>query len=218
MTERISGEARAAVVRAQEQARRLGQDFIGCEHLLYGVAGADDAAGSVLRARGVTPERVEDQVAALLSRGRGRGLGRGRTAAVRAGELDRGALAAIGIDIDAVRARVEEAFGPGSLDRAAAPRRNRVREGHLRVTRQARRCIDRSMREAAAHQAASQQTASEQTASQQAESTGARPADAHGAGHIALSLLNMDTSVTRSILTALGVSAAQLTAEIKTAL
>jgi len=212
MAERISGEARAAVVRAQEQARRLGQDFVGCEHLLYGVAGADDAAGSVLRARGVTPERVEAHVAALISRSLGHG--RGRTAAAHSSELDRGALEAIGIDIDAVRARVEEAFGPGSLDRAAAPRRNPTREGHLRVTRQARRCLDRSMREAAAYRTESPSRAE----SRQAASTRTRSADAHGAAHIALSLLAMDTSVTRSILSSLGVSAPQLTAEIRTAL
>lgn len=190
--ERIEGEARGAVVRAQAQARRLGQRFIGCEHLLYGVAGAEDAAGRVLRARGVTPERVGQQVARLIGSGNRGGSGRGT--ARRAPALDADALGAIGIDLDAVRERVEAAFGRGALERCATgpdPRHG----GHLRVTRQARRCLTRSFREAAKD-----------------------PAGPRGAEHIALALLAMDASVPREILSALGVSARQLTAEIRAAL
>jgi len=39
--------------------------------------------------------------------------------------LDTEALAAIGIDFDEVRRRVEEVFGPGALDRTRATRRRR---------------------------------------------------------------------------------------------
>lgn len=67
MTRRIEGEARAAVIRAQAQARRLGQPFIGCEHLLYGMSGSADAVGDALRARGVTPERVHAQIARMAA-------------------------------------------------------------------------------------------------------------------------------------------------------
>lgn len=183
---RIEGEARAAVMRAQEQARRLGQQFIGCEHLLYGVAGADDTAGSVLRRQGVTPERVEEQVARLIRQS--------RNAVKPPAELDGGALDAIGIDLDAVRGRIEEAFGPGALERAAATPSRRAR-GHLRVTRQARKCLDQCMREAEAG-----------------------PVGAHGTEHITLALLATDASVPREILTALGVSAPRLTALIKESL
>ena len=38
-------------------------------------------------------------------------------------ELDADALAAIGIDLDEVRRRVEESFGRGALDRTRAARR-----------------------------------------------------------------------------------------------
>jgi hypothetical protein len=38
-------------------------------------------------------------------------------------ELDAEALAAIGIDLDEVRRRVEESFGPEALDRTRAARR-----------------------------------------------------------------------------------------------
>jgi ClpA/ClpB-like protein len=185
MMERIEGEARAAVLRAQEQARRLGQAFIGCEHLLYGIAGAEDAAGRVLRAQGVTPQRVEEQVAHLIRQS--------RATVAPAVDLDGGALDAIGIDLDAVRARAEAAFGPGALERAGAP--SRLARGHLRVTRQARKCINRSIRDA------------------QTDPTGA-----HGTGHIALTLLAMDASVPRRILAVLDVSVPQLTAQIRESL
>jgi hypothetical protein len=39
--------------------------------------------------------------------------------------LDAEALAAIGIDLDEVRRRVEETFGPGALERTRAARRRR---------------------------------------------------------------------------------------------
>jgi len=38
--------------------------------------------------------------------------------------LDADALASIGIDLDEVRRRVEEAFGPGALERTQAGRRS----------------------------------------------------------------------------------------------
>lgn len=190
MTRRIEGEARHAVIRAQEQARRFGQQFIGCEHLLYGVAGAEDAVGGILRARGVTPERVDAQLAILVRHT--------RSAAARPADLDGDALDAIGVDLDAVRARVEQAFGPGSLDRAAAGRTRRAKRdvtGHLRVTRQARACLKRSIRAAEA-----------------------QPDGRRDTAHLALVLLGMKASAARSILTTLGVSAPELSAEISSAL
>jgi len=182
---RIEGEARGAVLRAQEQARRLGQQFVGCEHLLYGIAGAQDAAGRALRAQGVSPERVEEQVVHLIRQS--------RNAAAPPVELDERALDTLGIDLDAVRDRAEKTFGPGALERAAAP--SRGKRGHLRVTRQARKCINRSLRQAQAD-----------------------PARAHGSEHIALALLATDASVPRRILAALDVSVPQLTTQIRASL
>jgi len=65
MPERFTGDARQVVVRASEQARRLGHGFIGGEHLLYGLASAGGEVGAVLRERGVTPERVEAEFVRL---------------------------------------------------------------------------------------------------------------------------------------------------------
>jgi Clp amino terminal domain, pathogenicity island component len=117
MFERFTDTARHIVVQAQEEARRLGHGHIGCEHLLHAAAAAGEPAGAVLREHAVTPERVEAEILRMM--------GRGASADPLAG-LDREALASIGIDLDAVRARIEARFGPDALARAVpACRRNR---------------------------------------------------------------------------------------------
>jgi ATP-dependent Clp protease ATP-binding subunit ClpA len=115
MFERFTPDARAAVAQAQDQARRLGQPFIGGEHLLLALAGQAGPAGEVLRNHGVTPDRIEAEFARIIP---------GRPASAL-GPPEREALAAIGIDLDAVRARIETAFGPGALTRARTCRRRR---------------------------------------------------------------------------------------------
>jgi len=110
MFERFTGTARHVVVQAQDEARRLGHNYIGCEHLLLAAAAAAEPASAVLRDQGVTPERVEAEIL--------RTVGRGQAAADPLGGLDRQALAFIGIDLDVVRARIEAAFGPDALTRA----------------------------------------------------------------------------------------------------
>jgi ClpA/ClpB-like protein len=117
MFERFTDAARHIVVQAQDEARRLGHGYIGCEHLLLAAASAGEPAGAVLRDHAVTPERIEAEVLRILGRGPG--------ADPLAG-LDREALASIGIDLDVVRARIEARFGPDALARAVpACRRNR---------------------------------------------------------------------------------------------
>ena len=108
MFERFTDGSRQVIVQAQKEARRLGHNYIGCEHLLLAVAGVSEPAADVLRDQGVTPERVEAEIVRIIGRGSADPLS----------GLDREALAAIGIDLDVVRARLEAAFGPGALDRA----------------------------------------------------------------------------------------------------
>jgi len=110
MFERFTASGRAVVVQAQEHARRLGHSYIGCEHLLRAAASSGEPAGAALREHGVTPEGVEAEIVRLVGLGQAAGL---------FSALDRDALAAIGIDIDAVRAQIEAAFGPDALTRAA---------------------------------------------------------------------------------------------------
>ena len=109
MFERFTDTARGVVVQAQDDARRLGHHYIGCEHLLLAAAAAAEPASMVLRDQGVTPDRVEAEILRTIGRGQ---------AAGPLGGLDRQALAFIGIDLDVVRARIEAAFGPDALTRA----------------------------------------------------------------------------------------------------
>lgn len=160
MFERFTNEARDVVMQAQSHARRLGHGYIGCEHLLMGAASTTAAASDVLREHGVTPERIEMAIMRTAS---------GREVAPP-GALDADALAAIGIDLDVVRARIEAAFGPGALNWAtpgAHPaRRRRLRRplrrpardgrgpsagpprGHIPFTPRAKKTLELSLRAA----------------------------------------------------------------------
>jgi ATP-dependent Clp protease ATP-binding subunit ClpA len=109
MFERFTADARTVVIHAQEHARRMGHRYIGCEHLLLALTATDTPAGGVLREHGITPERVEEEVV--------RRVGLGAAAALFA-DLDRDALASIGVDLDAVRARIEASVPLESLTRA----------------------------------------------------------------------------------------------------
>jgi ATP-dependent Clp protease ATP-binding subunit ClpA len=106
MTERLTEEARAIPMLAFELAVRLGHDYLGGEHFLLALASSDQPAGAVLREHGVTPERVEAEIIRL-------------SGAKLFEDLDRDALAVIGIDVDAVRASVETRFGLAAVSQAA---------------------------------------------------------------------------------------------------
>lgn len=148
MFERFSDEARAVVVHAQAQARQLRHGHVGCEHLLLAAAGAEAPAGQALRDLGGTPETLRSVLTDLAS-----GVDQ---------VYDRDALASIGIDLDAVRERVEAAFGPGALGRSPnrpgrrlglRRRRRRAgpsRTGHIPFTPQAKQCLELAVREASA--------------------------------------------------------------------
>jgi hypothetical protein len=112
----MTAEAMAIQMGAFGHARRLGHPYVGGEHTLLALAGADHPVAATLRERGVTPERVEEQMIRLS----GGGL---------FGDLDRNALAAVGIDVDAVRARMTETFGPEALSRAGRAAHPRVVSG-----------------------------------------------------------------------------------------
>jgi hypothetical protein len=106
MTRNFTEDANAVVVQAYEHAIRLGHPRLAGEHLLLALAAASQPAGGVLREHGLIPERVEAEIV-RLSRG---GL---------FGDLDRDALATVGVDLDAVRATTEASFGQEALTRAA---------------------------------------------------------------------------------------------------
>jgi ATP-dependent Clp protease ATP-binding subunit ClpC len=97
--------AKRSIVLSQDEAISLGHDFIGTEHLLLGLIGVREGiAGQILSERGVTADRVRGQAVRMLE-----AAGVPATGARAATE----ALASIGIDVDEIRRRAEENFGPG---------------------------------------------------------------------------------------------------------
>src|ERR1700683_1795071 len=133
MFERFTPDARAVIKNAVEHASRLGHRYVGGEHVLLAAVSTSQPASAVLCAHGLTPERVEGEIVRRVGLGAGAGLFAG---------LDRDALASIGIDIDAVRARIESSFGPQALSAAAwAVHREtrRRRPGPVRSSRRGRR-------------------------------------------------------------------------------
>ncbi|MDR3036662.1 MAG: peptidase [Kitasatospora sp.] len=133
MFERFAEEARRAVALAGTEARRMRHDHLGTEHLLLGLLA-----------------QPQDPAARVLG-GFGLDLAGGRRAVLRAlggpePERDAAALAAIGIDLDAVRAAVEHTFGAGALD--APPPARRPRWGGPRFTDRGRRAMALTLRAA----------------------------------------------------------------------
>jgi|SRR5262245_1092939 len=137
MFERFSDSAREAVVQAQTEARSLGHGYIGTEHILLGLL-ADSESES---ARCLWLQRVDhDQVREALV----------RILPVSPGDLDAEALETLGIDLSAVREKVEATFGVGALDQPAGSRGQGVRMpfGHIPFTARAKKVLELSLREA----------------------------------------------------------------------
>lgn len=131
MFERFTQAARTAVVRAQEQAWEQDSPALGAEHVLVGVlADPTEPPARALRRLGVDAAQVVEEVR-------------------RAAQVDDEALSALGIDVDEVRRRTEEAFGPGALDPPRRSRRRRTR-GHVPFTREAQESLELALRHAVA--------------------------------------------------------------------
>jgi len=139
MFERFTVAAREVVTRARDEAIELGAPLIGTEHLLLALL--DDratAAYPVLTTAGIS----HDGVRAALRRG----------AAGPAGLLsaeDADALRTIGIDLDAVLARIGETFGADALQ-PPAPRTGRFgrTSSARRFSPRARKAMGLALREA----------------------------------------------------------------------
>jgi ATP-dependent Clp protease ATP-binding subunit ClpA len=134
MFERFTDDARQTVVQAQYEARELRHAHIGTEHLLLGLLGRESTpSAQVLRAHGLTREAVIDAITAYRG----------------SDDLDAEALTTLGIDLEAVRNRVEAAFGPGALEeRAGRSGGRRSREGgHIPFTPRAKKVLELSLRE-----------------------------------------------------------------------
>jgi ATP-dependent Clp protease ATP-binding subunit ClpA len=132
MFERFTASAREVVVGAQAEARELGHPTIGTEHLLLALLGRPGTpTARVLARHGLTRPEVRTAIATLVGEA----------------DLDAEALTTLGIDLDAVRERVEATFGPGALSRRG---RRAGPGGHIPFTPRAKKVLELSLREAVA--------------------------------------------------------------------
>jgi ATP-dependent Clp protease ATP-binding subunit ClpA len=174
MFERFTAGAREAVVQAQEVARDLGDPRITPAHLVLALASGNDPVADLLATHGADRET-------LLDRFDGDGL-------------DPTALAALGIDLDAVRRRADTVFGAGALDRAdrdRAARGPRRTSGHLPFTRDAKKTLEVALREAIRLQ------------QRRIE-----------AGHVLLAVIRLDDTDGHALLRRCGVDPAALAADV----
>jgi ATP-dependent Clp protease ATP-binding subunit ClpA len=137
MFERFTDKARTVVVLAQQQARERGDDTIDTGHLLRALFAVPDNL-AVMVLEGFSVRRADVEADLDLARPASAG-----------GTPDATALAALGIDLDEVRRRVEEAFGPGALDRSRRPRARRW-DGHIPFAKGGKKALELALREAIA--------------------------------------------------------------------
>jgi ATP-dependent Clp protease ATP-binding subunit ClpA len=109
MFERFTDRARNVVILAKDKAAERGDDQILPVHVLYGLVTADGVAARVLTGLGVDAAAVERELRRTAPPGN---LLEGEAAS---GDAE--ALAAIGIDLDEIKRKIEENFGPRALER-----------------------------------------------------------------------------------------------------
>ena len=140
MFEQFSDRARRVVSLALAKAKEQGDDQIRPVHLLYGLTAAEGVAARALTALGVDTAAVEHEL------GRTPGGARRETASD-----DAEALAAIGIDLEEIRRKIEESFGTGALERVPlTPKGPLTWTGRLPLSDLAKLSLALSVREARA--------------------------------------------------------------------
>jgi ATP-dependent Clp protease ATP-binding subunit ClpA len=144
MFERFTDKARSVVITAKAKAKERGDDQIRLVHMLYGLVTSDGVAARALTALGVDAAAVEHEL--------GRAASIGGAPADEADGGDAEALAAIGIDLDEIRRKIEESFGPGALDRVPLTPKGPLNwtGGRFAIDEQAKLSLALSLREARA--------------------------------------------------------------------
>ncbi|MFK3730411.1 Clp protease N-terminal domain-containing protein [Streptomyces sp. NPDC088090] len=134
MFERFTKAARSVVKGAVEHAERGGAEAVTPEHLLLALLDREDTRAAAVLARLCPRDRRPSLVSALSDARRRAGLSRAETEA----------LAGLGIDVDAIVARVEETHGTGAL---SGGRRSL---GRRPFSREAKTVLEKSLRVALA--------------------------------------------------------------------
>lgn len=142
MFERFTVQARAAVVRAQLEAKQLHHPHIGTEHLLLALLATESGIPyAVLSDAGVEAAEVREDIERLVG---------SPTKILSDG--DAAALRQIGIDLDTVLARIGDSVGLAALLPAASmPRRGllrRRRAARVGFTPRAKKVLELALREA----------------------------------------------------------------------
>jgi Clp amino terminal domain, pathogenicity island component len=124
--DRFADQARRVLDLAREEADRLGHRYLGPEHVVLGVLRDGTSAGAeVLQAHGLELEEARMELRRLAEGG--------VVAAPRPSDAE--LLGTLGIDLDAVRQRTEQAFSPHAVQQATREATRARRRGIARVPR-----------------------------------------------------------------------------------
>jgi hypothetical protein len=115
MFEHLEERSRRVLDLAQQHARELGHNYLGTEHLLYGLSCDGGTVAELLAERGCRPPDVTREIVTLIGRG---GPPNHQPDAL---------LATLGIDLQQVRERVEATFGSDAMTRVIMRRQPRRR-------------------------------------------------------------------------------------------
>jgi hypothetical protein len=143
MFERFTDKARATVIMARHTAAARG-DQIRPVYLLHALAAGQGVAARVLTGLGADADTIGGQL--------DRAAPLGRPLDGEPDSADAEALASIGIDLDEIKRKVEESFGPGVLGRGPASRGPASRAGRVAMTGEAKQSLALAIKEAKALQ------------------------------------------------------------------
>src|SRR6476661_4087608 len=142
MFERFTDRARTVMILARTTAAARG-DQIRPVYLLHALTSADGVAARALAGLGVEASLVERELDRTAP------LGRPLEGAATSDDAE--ALAAIGIDLDEIKRKVEESFGPGALERVPpAPPGPLGWTGRIALTGEAKQVLALAVKEARA--------------------------------------------------------------------
>jgi ATP-dependent Clp protease ATP-binding subunit ClpA len=142
MFERFTDRARTAVILARAKAAERG-DQIRPVYILRALASGEGVAARVLASQGVDADAVERLLARTAP------LGNPLEGEATSGDAE--ALAAIGIDLEEIKRKVEENFGPGALERVpVTPQDPPSWPGRMMLTRESRQTLALSLKAARA--------------------------------------------------------------------
>jgi len=143
MFERFTDKARGSVFAARAKAAERGDTQIRPMYLLYGLVTMDGVAAQALADLGIDATAVDRQI------GRTTPVGNPLEGDETGGDAE--ALASIGIDLDEIKRKIEENFGPGTLQRLPPAQRGPLNAtGRITVTRESKQALSLALKEARA--------------------------------------------------------------------